>query len=265
MQVTIIGSGNVATVLGRVLVNKGNKVDKVYSRDLHHAEILANELGAEAINDLQEADGSADLYLVAVTDDALAEIAARLSLKNKLVVHTAGSVSKEILKNASNNYGVLWPMKMIRKQMTTLEPVSIVVDGSSAETIIQIENLARLFSPNISRADDAQRAKMHMLAALTSNFANHLYQLASDYCAAEGIDFSVFYPIIEETALGLHQAAPSNLQAGPAFRGDRQTIQKHLALLQAYPQISRVYEMMSKSIAESFPEKKHASTPEKPR
>jgi predicted nucleic acid-binding Zn finger protein len=41
----------------------------------------------------------------AVTDDALAEVASQLSLQNKLVIHTAGSVSKEILKNGKQQ---LW-------------------------------------------------------------------------------------------------------------------------------------------------------------
>jgi hypothetical protein len=54
-----------------------------------------------------------------------------ISWQNKLVIHTAGSVSKEILKTSSDKYGVLWPMKMIRKPMNTLEPVTIVVDGNT--------------------------------------------------------------------------------------------------------------------------------------
>jgi predicted short-subunit dehydrogenase-like oxidoreductase (DUF2520 family) len=252
MQVTIIGSGNVATVMGRLLLDKGHTIDQLFSRNPVHTMQLARQLNTKAITDLATLDTGSDLYIIAITDDAIAEIAAQLSLKNKLVVHTAGSVSKEILKNTSTDYGVLWPMKMIRKSMTTLESVTIVVDGSSEPVTRQLEQLATEFSPTVTRADDATRRKMHMLAAITSNFTNHLYHLAADYCAAENIDLSFFYSLIEETAQRIQTQHPKELQAGPAFRGDRQTLEKHVQLLEKYPQIQRVYRAMTDSIGESF-------------
>jgi predicted short-subunit dehydrogenase-like oxidoreductase (DUF2520 family) len=255
MLVTIIGSGNVATVMGKVLTEKGHVIAEVFSRDTSHATVLAKQLQAKVVADINMLDPNSDVYLMAVTDDALAEVASQLSLQNKLVIHTAGSVSKEILKTVSNRYGVLWPMKMIRKPMNTLEPVTIVIDGNTEFVTSEIENFAGLFSTTITRADDVMRSKMHMLAAVLSNFTNHLYHLAAGYCEAEQIDFSVFYPIIEETALQIQETHPQNVQAGPAFRGDRQTIEKHVEILAKYPQIRQVYEMMTESIAKSFENK----------
>ncbi len=253
MQVTIIGSGNVATVMGKILVEKGYKVNKVYSRKHEHASELAAELRGEAITDLSLIGNDADIYLLAVTDDALAEVASKISVKDKLVIHTAGSVSKEVLKNSSTNYGVLWPMKMIRRSMQTLIPVTMVVDGNTEAVTRELHQLASAFSPVITTADDPLRLKMHMLAAITSNFSNHLYQLAAEYCEAEQIDFSFFYPSIEETAQRIRSTHPKLLQAGPAFRGDRQTIEKHLALLAPYPQVKKLYEALTESIRASFP------------
>lgn len=257
MQVSIIGAGNVATVLGRELcrVNKVDnvyKVAQVYARDAVSATQLAAELGAEAITDLGKLDGGSDLYLVAVTDAALPEVAASLKLTNQLVIHTAGSVPKTVLQNASTRYGVLWPMKMIRKDMPALGKVTMVVDGNSEEVIRQVEELAAVFADTIVRADDAMRLKMHMVAAFTSNFSNHLYHLAADFCTAEKIDFSLFYPIIEATAQNLLQQHPAQVQAGPAFRGDRETEHNHLALLEQYPQAKQLYRLLSDSIRQSF-------------
>ncbi|MES2330416.1 MAG: DUF2520 domain-containing protein [Bacteroidota bacterium] len=252
MQVTIIGSGNVATVMGRILLENGYTIAEVYSRETVHATQLSQLLHANPVTDIAMLDGNSDLYLLAVTDDALAEVAAQLSLKDKLVVHTAGSISKEILQNASTNYGVLWPMKMIRKSMKTLEPVTMVVDGNTEPVTKQLQQLATIFSKTVTRADDDTRSKMHMLAALTSNFTNHLYHLAADFCEAENIDFSVFYPLIEETAQQIQSHHPKEVQAGPAFRGDTQTLEKHVQILAKYPQIRKVYEAMTESIAASF-------------
>ncbi len=252
MRVTIIGSGNIATVFGRILFENGHSILQVFSRNAVHADELAKQIGARSVSDLNMINTNADLYLLTVTDDALASVADKLLLKDKLVVHTAGSVSKEILKTVSSRYGVLWPMKMIRKSMTSLIPVTIVVDGSSEAVTVQIEQLARQFSPSVTRADDSLRIKMHMLAAITSNFTNHLYHLAADYCAREKIDFSFFYPLIEETAQRIQTIHPEMVQAGPAFRSDLQTLDKHRLLLEQYPQMQKLYLEMSASIQESF-------------
>lgn len=252
MLVTIIGSGNVATVLGKLLLEKNYTIHEIYSRNAEHASRLASLLHAKPVTDLQMIDTNADIYLIAVTDDALPGVAAQLSLKDKLVIHTAGSVSKEILKDTSTNYGVLWPMKMIRKTMATLEPVTIVVDGNTEPVTHQLEQLATEFSSVVTRADDQTRIKMHMLAAITSNFTNHLYHLAVEFCTAENIDPAFFYPLIEETAQRIQTHHPKEVQAGPAFRGDKQTIEKHLRLLEKYPSIKKVYETMTGSIGSYF-------------
>lgn len=252
MQVTIIGSGNVATVLGRLLIEEGHLVTQVYSRSPAHAATLANQLQATAVSDLSLIGRQSDLYLLAVTDDALPAVAAALSLPGKLVLHTAGSVSKDILKKVSEQYGVLWPMKMIRRSMATLTPVTIVIDGSSETVCQQVERLAKIFSPLVVQAGDTLRIKMHMLAAVTSNFTNHLYHLAADYCSKEGIDFNLFYPLIEETARAIQMGHPKLFQAGPAYRGDGVTLEKHLQLLKQDPQLEKIYKVLSGSIALSF-------------
>jgi predicted dinucleotide-binding enzyme len=248
MQVTIIGSGNVATVMGRVLKEKGHHIHEIYSRNFSHAQQLAEELNAVPVADLRSISNNADLFLIAVTDDALDKVAQQLSLQNKLVIHTAGSVSKEVLKKTSTDYGVVWPMKMVRKNMFALAPVTLVVDGNTEAVIEQLKQFAGIFSPAIITADDATRAKLHMLASFTLNFSNHLFRLAADYCAAENLDFSLFYPLLEESVQRLPGHHPRELQAGPAFRGDRQTIEKHLALLAAHPRAAEVYRAMTESI-----------------
>lgn len=252
MKVIIIGSGNIATVLGRLLLQSGHNIIQVYSRNPRHAETLAGQLQAVAVSDLRQLDTHADLYLLAVTDDAMAAVAAQLSLGDKSVLHTAGSVSKDILKNVSSNYGVLWPMKMIRKQMNTLVPVTIVIDGNSAAILSLAEQVGKQLSDIVTVADDQLRVKMHMLAAVTSNFTNHLYHLAAAYCQREHIDFSFFYPLIEETAQRIQTMHPESLQAGPAMRGDVYTLEKHRQLLTQYPQLEKVYTAISESIGQTF-------------
>ena len=252
MQVILIGSGNIASLLGNLLLEKGHRIIQVYSRNRLHAERLAGFMNAEPVTDLDLVNKNADLYVLAVADDALPVVAAKLTVADKLVVHTAGSVSKEVLKNTSTRYGVIWPVKMIRASEKTVSPAHIIIDGNTDAVIKTINEIAVIFSASVSYADDNARAKMHLVAALTTNFSNHLYHLAADYCDKEGIDFSYFYPLIEAAVQQIKDHHPAAVQAGPAFRGDLQTIIQHRKLLSSYPQISEVYELMTKSIITSF-------------
>ncbi|MEI9934278.1 MAG: NAD(P)-binding domain-containing protein [Ferruginibacter sp.] len=44
MKVVIIGSGNIATIFGRLIKKAGHEITEVFSRQAEHAQILANEL-----------------------------------------------------------------------------------------------------------------------------------------------------------------------------------------------------------------------------
>ena len=103
------------------------------------------------------------------------------------------------------------------------------------------------YSDNL-KADTESRTKLHVAAVLVSNFTNHLYKLASDYCRKEGLDFKQLQPLIEETALRLRNMSPSEVQTGPAIRQDEETIQKHLELLKNDPGLKEIYEQMTRSI-----------------
>lgn len=248
MELVLIGSGNIATVIGKAFFERGIVIKQVYSRNLSHAQELADQIGAEAIDQLSQLAPKADAYILAVSDQAIGSVAAALNLGDQLLVHTAGSVSKEILAKASTNYGVFWPMKMIRKDQDGLGAVQIVIDGSSASNIAYLSNLARLVGAQIALAGDAQREKLHLMAVVCSNFTNHLYHLAADYCERNNLDFSLLYSIIDQTAAGIKGVDPATTQAGPAFRGDTDTMDKHLLLLENEPVLLDFYRAFSKSI-----------------
>ncbi|MEN9686465.1 MAG: hypothetical protein RLZZ28_2251 [Bacteroidota bacterium] len=252
MQVTIIGSGNIATVLGRTLLLKGHTVAAVYSRNAVNALRLANELKAEALYSLNRVNADADVVVMAVSDEAIREIAPALHLKDRLVIHTSGALSKDVLKNTSHAYGVLWPVKMVRSSMQTLSPVTLVVDGNNAHTTEEINKLALSLSDRVIAAGDLLRSKMHLVASFSSNFANHLYQLSANFCEKEGLDFNLFLPLISAAVEELYQQHPAQIQTGPALRGDVNTMQQHRKLLEAYPQMEAIYVLLSDSIRKSF-------------
>src|SRR5215217_2618312 len=106
MDIIIIGTGNTATILGRKLIAAGHTIVQVYGRDAKAASELAYVLGSESTNYWSVVQRTADIYLLAVSDIAIEEVVQELQLPDKTVVHTAGAVSKDILKNVSLHYGV---------------------------------------------------------------------------------------------------------------------------------------------------------------
>src|SRR4051812_9753756 len=129
MKITIIGTGNVATVLGRLLKKAGYEILQVYGRNLTKVEKLADELQSAACHEWSKIDTQAELYLIALSDRALYDLHKNLELRDRLVVHTAGSVPMHILSKVSRNYGVLYPLQTLRKELPVLTEIPLLVDG----------------------------------------------------------------------------------------------------------------------------------------
>ena len=106
MRIVILGSGNVASVLGRLCKRNGHEILQVISRNAAHAKLLADELNCDYADYNDKMNTDAGLYIVAVADAALYDLNNSINPGNKLMLHTAGSVSKDVLKNISVNYGV---------------------------------------------------------------------------------------------------------------------------------------------------------------
>jgi len=250
MKVVIIGSGNVATILGRLMKKAGHTIIEVYSRQADHAQVLADELRSGFTDKIELIDPNADIYLFAISDVAISSLDARFKFGNKLVLHTAGSVSIDVLKKVSSNYGILYPLQSLRKEMETIPEIPLLIDGNTEDTRADIEEFAKTLSPLVDISTDEERLKLHVAAVFVSNFTNHLYALASSYCQKESVDFSLLYPLINETAQRLSQYSPDEVQTGPAARKDIVTIDKHLKLLSNYPDLKYLYAKLSDSIVD---------------
>lgn len=249
MEIVIIGSGNVAAVLGRKFKAAGHHIVQIYSRNAKAASELAYEWDTESTNYKSTISKTADVYIVAVSDIAIPEVMKDIKLPGKVVAHTAASVPEEALRNVSEHYGVFYPLQSLRKEMTSLPDIPLYIDGNDEKTKHTLAMLAKSISnESTGTAANDDRVKLHVAAVLVSNFTNHLYSLAELYCKEEGLDFKQLLPLIEETAMRIKTVLPSQVQTGPAVRNDKETIQQHLALLEKYPVIKKVYEQLTESI-----------------
>lgn len=249
MEIVLIGSGNVAAVLGRKFKASGHTIAQIFSRNASAASALAYEFNSESTNYKSMVTKKADVYLIAVADAAIAEIVDELRLPGKVVAHTAASVPMEILKTVTEHYGVFYPLQSLRKEMTALPDIPVFFDGSDAFAKEKLQSLAlSIANVKVVQAGDDDRLKLHVAAVIVSNFTNHLYVLAEDYCKQEGLDFKQLLPLIKETAARLEITSPTLAQTGPAIRHDKETIEKHLELLKNHPQLKSLYVLLTESI-----------------
>lgn len=253
MNIVIIGTGNVATILGKKLILAGHHIVQVFGRDASAATDLAYQFGTESTNYWSVIRKDADIYLIAVADDAINEVAKHVHVPGKVVAHTAASVKKDVLKNSSHHYGVFYPLQSLRKEMAELPDMPVFIDASDDVAKKKLEELAHSISSEheVVVADDDKRLKMHVAAVVVSNFTNHLYHLAGDFCKKEGIDFKQLLPLIEETASRLRLITAADAQTGPAVRDDGPTIKQHLLALEKYPQLKKIYEVLTESIQQT--------------
>src|SRR5687767_3269158 len=105
MDIVFIGSGNVAAVLGRKFKSAGHNIIQIYSRNASAASELAYEWDTESTNYKTLINPNADVYIIAVNDDAIADVTDNLFLPGKVVAHTAASVPKDAIKSISPHYG----------------------------------------------------------------------------------------------------------------------------------------------------------------
>ena len=247
MEIVIIGTGNTAAVLGRKLKAAGHTILQVFGRNAKAASELAYELDTESTNYWSVVNRDADLYLLAVSDGAVEEVFKELQITDKPIVHTAGAVSKNILKGATY-YGVFYPLQSLRKETAYSPDIPIIIDASDEQTMRLLRRLGESISSHVVAANDEQRLHIHLAAVFCNNFVNHIYAVIEDYCENEQIDFRLLFPLIKETALRIEKISPKNAQTGPAIRGDKATIEKHLAMLQSYPELHAFYQLFTQSI-----------------
>jgi len=255
-KIAILGSGNVASFMAKTLRKANNTITQVYSRDFKNASALAEKINADPIDNLAHIRDEADMdvYIIAVADDAIAEVASQLKTEGKIVLHTSGATSKEILSGISENYGVLYPYQSLRKgDLIDVSTMCMFFDGSNEATTLMIEELAFEITNYAIQVNDEERLQYHLAAVFANNFSNHLFALAEKMLQDQGLDFENLKPIILQTAQNAMIQSPAKNQTGPAIRGDEKTMTKHLEILQDKDDLKKIYTDLSNSIKNFVP------------
>lgn len=250
MKVVIIGSGNVATHLSLALASlEGIEICQVYSPTEAHAEILAERLNCDFVTDPTQIRKDADVYLFALKDQALETVIRAVPANNGLWLHTSGSMPMQVFAGYTERYGVLYPLQTFSKSREiSFQGIPLFIECHREEDKNCLEELARRLSGKVCELSSEKRRSLHLAAVFACNFTNHIYALAEEILAKEGLSRDYLFPLIDETAAKVHELPAQEAQTGPAIRYDENIINKHLGMLADDPDVQTLYRLLSQSI-----------------
>ena len=245
-KVSIIGSGNVATQLGKALTANGTKVTHVSSKNHHHAKVLANELNAN-VTELK--DLPVQFTIICVSDDAIATVISEIP-EGIPLVYTSGSVGLDELPQRAE-IGVLYPLQtMSKKSSVDMQSVPFLIESENVQFLDVIKDVASKLSSKTFHVNSEQRRKIHMAAVWINNFTNHIVYQAQKIAQDQQVDYQLLLPLLKETLGKLEHQSAFDAQTGPARRGDSKTIEKHLDAQSGTAR--ELYELLTRSINETY-------------
>jgi len=242
----VIGAGNLAFSLVPALNGSGHQVKQIISRNKTAAMDLAKQSKADSHTRISDLLPELDIVFLTVPDSAIPVIARDLDWFKGILVHTSGSVSLESIMSGKGARGVFYPLQTFnRNRKVEFENVPIFIEGSGQTVLSDIKGIAESLSARAYEMDSAKRAELHLAAVFANNFSNYI--LLSSYRIAEKSDIppELMKNLIKETFGKALENGPVASQTGPAFRGDKTTIEKHLKLLSCSPELSDIYQCLT--------------------
>lgn len=245
ISISILGSGKVAQHLILNFLEHDNIcLQQVYARTPNKVKDLVSH--NQIISDINELK-PADIFIIAISDDAIEEVSSTIPLKDAFVVHTSGTMPMNSIATTSRK-GVFYMLQTfsIDKEVD-FSLIPYCIEASNKQDFELLEKLALSFSERVYKISTDQRQSIHLAAVFVNNFTNHLFKLGEDICKENMVPFDILKPLILETATKVQTLSPREAQTGPAARNDQGTIDRHLEALND-PIKKEIYQLITNSI-----------------
>jgi predicted short-subunit dehydrogenase-like oxidoreductase (DUF2520 family) len=214
-SVTIIGSGRVGSAVAARLRERGVAVEP-----------------------------EADLVVICVPDDAIADVAAGVPV-GPWLAHVSGATSLTALEPHERRFSV-HPLQTFTRARGPEQ-----LDGAWAAVTAETEEaraagrwLADTLGLRPFDLDDAARPLYHAGAAIASNYLVTLHAVAADLFRAAGAPPEALVPLMQRTIENGFELT------GPIERGDWETVEAHRrAIRAARPELEPLYDVLAEATA----------------
>lgn len=247
ISVVIVGTGNVAQNLVNAF-DKANDVtiEQVIGRNQQKLAFVNNKALKSTNFDTIVA---ADIYILAISDDAISSVAPNFKDINGILVHTSGATSIAAL-NTAKRPGIFYPLQTFTKdKIIPFDEIPMCIEATTENDLKLLNKLGNTLSNNVVELDSQQRKTLHVSAVFVNNFTNYMYTVGAEICSEHQLNFKLLQPLIKETAAKLDKITPLEAQTGPAKRGDQKTLHNHLKLIKDKHH-RELYTLLSNAIKE---------------
>lgn len=248
MRVVIVGPGRAGGAIGIAAERAGHDIAGVLTR--------RPETTPWPVLDWDAPLPEADLALVAVRDDAIAEVVARVASTVSevgVVAHLSGFVPVTALRPIQDQgtaVGGFHPLQSLpdpETGATALAGAFVGIDGDPL-AIDVLTHFGTSLDMEPFRLDDTARPAYHAAAAAASNFVVTALAVSADLFRSAGIDPRVSRPLVEQAMANVFDRGPGASLTGPIARGDIDTVIGHLtAAHEVSEYVGRQFRLMAEA------------------
>lgn len=209
---------------------------------------------------------AADLWLIAVPDDAIADVAERLARASgprpAVAAHCAGAIPAALLAPLADQgvaCGSFHPAMTFRGSQGDAEALARAVVAIEGEprAVELLERLAdRLGVARVAVAAE-NKARYHTALVLASNGRMALDAAAVRLLQEAGLDeaqaLALLRPLTARTEENLRAATPAHAHTGPVARGDARTVASQLDALGDRPRLQALYRALGTFLLDLVP------------
>ena len=246
MNFSVVGTGNIAYHFSKMLEKNGHHLVSFYGRNDEQVALFRKMFPAAELKTPDRFSPFDGPIILAVPDHQIAAIDEQIN-PGLICIHTSGSTPLTVLRRVKR--AVLWPLQTFTKgKEIAFDRIPAVLDTDNDESKSVIKELFYATGIHLIEVSGNDRQAVHLAAVLACNFTNHLYAEADDILKSKGLDLSILYPLISETALKIQRMSPDEAQTGPAVRNDQNTLLLHEKMLESDTTIQALYKMHSDRI-----------------
>jgi predicted short-subunit dehydrogenase-like oxidoreductase (DUF2520 family) len=255
-EVSIIGMGRLGKTLANALLFNGyNIVSIISSRGT-----TPSDYDGIIYSSIEEAPHFGEITFICVPDDTISEVARKLATSSnlpKVATHVSGALNSEellVLAQKGVKTASFHPMMTFTEKSSSamLKNCLISIEGESDANQL-LTQIAINIGARPEIVDKEQKTSRHLVGVFLSNFMSVLVDLASEILESNHENPQKFIlenydDLLRQTLDNIIENGLPGAITGPAVRGDANTLDKHLKILQKNPELAYVYKMFSKRI-----------------
>jgi predicted short-subunit dehydrogenase-like oxidoreductase (DUF2520 family) len=275
-RITIIGAGNLGSVLAQSLRRSGYRIDEIVARarglSLKAAQALARRVRARAATQ-SEAKMIAEVVWLCVPDGQIAPAATLIAKSNRwrgrVALHSSGALTSDelnILRRQGAAVASVHPlMTFVRETAVTpslLAKVPFAIEGDAAAVRVARGIVKQLGGVAYSiRKED--KAAYHAWGTFASPLFTALLATTEQVAASAGVRGGAakkrMLPILQQTLAHYSALGGSDAFSGPLVRGEVAVVKRHLRVLRKTPPAREVYVALARAALHYLPVKRRGA------